>query len=155
MKPIVSPIARAKGVALVERQNNRRTEKMNPTNREIEAKLTRSLLELIILQLLENKPMYGFEMMKKIRKSFGISLRPSAIYPLLSAFEKKNYIKSEWLIKMKRPRKMFTLTENGKAMLAYSAGALKRICNNLSSENKTGNVLQYQIQTIPSKQLRL
>ena len=42
------------------------------SNKEIQTKLTKGLLDLIILQLLETNPMHGYELMVTIRKSFGV-----------------------------------------------------------------------------------
>jgi DNA-binding PadR family transcriptional regulator len=59
-------------------------------NKEIQNKLTKNLLDLIILQILEEHPMHGYELMVTIRKSFGVSFGASTIYPLLNTMDKKN-----------------------------------------------------------------
>lgn len=97
-------------------------------NKEIQNKLTKNLLDLIILQILEDHPMHGYELMVTIRKSFGVSFGASTIYPLLNTMEKKKYLTYFWNMDSERPRKIYELTSDGKAMLDYTAAALGALC---------------------------
>ena len=109
---------------------------MNPIiQKGIQTKLTKSLLDLIILQLLENHPMHGYEIMVTIRKSFGIYFGPSTIYPLLNTIEKRNHIKSRWNMSSEKPRKIYMLTDDGKRILDYGENSLKAICRNIVKDN--------------------
>jgi DNA-binding PadR family transcriptional regulator len=120
---------------------------MSIINKKIQTKLTKGLLDLIILQLLENHPMHGYEIIASIRKNFGIHFGPSTIYPLLGMIEKKNYIKGQWNTRTDRPRKVYSLTDDGKRMLDYATGTLRAICKNMATENvQTNDRLQRQIQ---------
>lgn len=120
---------------------------MSVVNKKIQTKLTKGLLDLIVLQLLENHPMHGYEIITSIRKNFGIHFGPSTIYPLLSAIEKRNYIKGQWSMGTDRPRKIYSVTDDGKRMLDYAAGMLRAICKSIVAENaQTNNRLQRQIQ---------
>jgi DNA-binding PadR family transcriptional regulator len=98
-------------------------------NKEIQNKLTKNLLDLIILQILEEHPMHGYELMVTIRKNFGVCFGASTIYPLLTTMEKKHYLKYFWDMDSERPRKIYELTSDGKAILDYTSGALGVICN--------------------------
>ena len=66
------------------------------SQKEISTKLMKGLLDLIILQFLSSEPMHGYQIITKIRKTFGIYFGPSTIYPLLGTLEKKGYINSNW-----------------------------------------------------------
>ena len=103
---------------------------------EIQAKLTKGLLDPIILQLLDEHPMYGYEIMKTIRKSYGVYLGASTLYPTLNTLEKKRLVKSEWNMHTERPRKVYRLTNDGQAILHYSVGSLNRICKTIDNVNK-------------------
>jgi DNA-binding PadR family transcriptional regulator len=83
--------------------------------------------------------MHGYEIITSIRKNFGIHFGPSTIYPLLSAIEKKNYIKGQWNMDADRPRKIYSLTDDGKRTLDYATGALRAICKNIAAENAQTN----------------
>ena len=103
----------------------------NNYQKEIQTKLTRNLLDPIILQYLEKDPMHGYQLIAQIRKGFGIYLGPSTVYPLLGLFEKKGYVKSSWDMSGERPRKVYMLTAEGKSILKFAEDSLNLICRNL------------------------
>jgi len=104
--------------------------------KEIQTKLTKGLLDMIILQFLDQEPMHGYQVIMKIRRSFGVYFGPSTVYPLLNSLEKKGYVKSEWNMDSERPRKVYILTGEGQTVLNFTEGSLNLICKTLSSENK-------------------
>ena len=104
--------------------------------KEVQSKLTKSLLHPIVLQYLDKEPAYGYQLIAKIRKDFGIYLGPSTVYPFLDQLEKKRYVKSAWDMAGDRPRKIYTLTTEGKNILKFAEDSLALICKNLG--NQTG-----------------
>jgi PadR family transcriptional regulator, regulatory protein PadR len=105
---------------------------MNNPQKEAQTKLTKGLLDMIMLQLLRNEPMHGYQIITSIRKNFGVYLGPSTVYPMLSTLEKKKQVKSEWDMTHERPRKIYTLTPEGQNLLAFTEGSLNLICRTLS-----------------------
>lgn len=55
----------------VQHQYRRKTNMRN-SQKEAHLKLMKGLLDLIILQFLNTQPMHGYQIITKIRKSFGI-----------------------------------------------------------------------------------
>jgi len=106
--------------------------------KDVQTKLTKGLLDLIVLQLLESHPMHGYEIITTIRKSFGVYFGASTIYPLLNEMEKKKCIKSVWNTDNERPRKVYALTNDGLGLLQYTAGSLEFICKMIGT-NKTND----------------
>jgi PadR family transcriptional regulator, regulatory protein PadR len=104
---------------------------VNP-QKEVQTKLAKGLLDLIILQFLKSQPMHGYEVITKIRKNFGIYFGPSTIYPLLTSLEKKKYIVSQWDMSSERPRKVYRLTNDGNTMLNFTENSLNLICQKIS-----------------------
>ncbi len=51
-------------------QNNKNTGTKMIASKEIQSKLTKNFLDLIILQMLETHPMHGYEIITTIRKDF-------------------------------------------------------------------------------------
>ena len=119
----------------------------------IPAKLTKGLLDLIILQLLDNNSMHGYQIITTIRKDFGVYLGPSTIYPMLNTMEKKGYITSQWNMNSEeRPRKIYKLTNDGKATLNFTACSLKTICKTLTIDStQAQNGIRHQMQLIQHK----
>jgi len=105
---------------------------MNNT-REVQAKLMKGLLDLIVLQFLNGTPMHGYQIITRIRRTFGVYFGPSTIYPLLGTLEKKGYVKSEWNMNNERPRKVYMLTSEGQNLLNFTEDSLNFICKKLNT----------------------
>ena len=101
--------------------------------REVQIKLMRGLLDLVILQFLNVNPMHGYSIITSIRKNFGVYFGPSTIYPLLGTLEEKGYVKSQWNLNSDRPRKVYSLTPEGSNLLNGTEESLNHICRRLTS----------------------
>ena len=86
-------------------------------------KVSRELLkgstELLILGLLENENMYGYQMIKKLsEKSQNIfEFQEGTLYPILNSLEEKNFISSYWDDTGSKKRKYYIITKEGKKHL--------------------------------------
>jgi len=110
-------------------------------SKEVQAKLMKGLLDLIILQFLNGQPMHGYQIITKIRKNFGVYFGPSTIYPLLGTLEKKKYVKSEWNMSNERPRKVYKLTTEGQNLLNFTEDSLNFICRKIGTPGVAKNVM--------------
>jgi len=113
-------------------------QKMVNNQKEVQVKLMKGLLDLIILQFLNTEPMHGYQIITKIRKSFGVYFGPSTIYPLLGTLEEKGYVSSEWNMTSERPRKVYKLTTEGQSMLNFTEDSLNLICRKISISTDVG-----------------
>ena len=111
-------------------------------------KLMKGLLDLIILQFLNNQPMHGYQIITKIRKNYGVYFGPCTIYPLLNTLEKKSFVKSEWNMNFDRPRKMYSLTNNGKSMLSFTKESLNLICRKITAQANTETAFEPSTQPV-------
>lgn len=121
---------------------------MTNFQKEVQTKLTKGLIDLIVLQLLDSQPMHGYQIITKIRKSFGVYFGPSTVYPLLASLEKKGQVESKWNMKSERPRKVYELTSQGKNVLDFTENSLNLICQKIGNDttapfevSATGNSL--------------
>ena len=86
-------------------------------------KVSRELLKgstnLLVLSLLENENMYGYQMIKKLsEKSENVfELQEGTLYPILHSLEEKNYISSYWDNSGIKKIKYYTITKEGKKHL--------------------------------------
>ena len=119
--------------------SNTNTEGKNMASpqKEIQTKLMKGLLDLIVLQFLCNQPMHGYQIITKIRKSFGVYFGPSTIYPLLGTLEKKGYVASTWNMDTERPRKVYHLTNDGHSLLNFTEDSLNFICRRINGTTST------------------
>jgi PadR family transcriptional regulator PadR len=111
--------------------NTKGTKMVNP-QKEVQVKLMKGLLDLIVLQFLSSQPMHGYQVITKIRKTFGVYFGPSTIYPLLATLEKKGFVNSEWNMTNERPRKIYKLTTEGQNILNFTENSLNFICRKIS-----------------------
>jgi len=108
----------------------------NP-QKEVQVKLMKGLLDLIILQFLNTQPMHGYQVITKIRKTFGVYFGPSTIYPLLATLEKKGFVNSQWNMNNERPRKVYKLTTEGQNILNFTENSLNLICRKIGTPANT------------------
>jgi len=106
---------------------------MNTPQKEAQVKLTKGLLDMIVLELLKNEPMHGYQLIINIRRGFGVYLGPSTVYPMLGMLEKKKQVKSKWDMTHERPRKVYSLTPEGQNLLSVTEDSLSLICKTLSN----------------------
>jgi PadR family transcriptional regulator PadR len=83
-------------------------------------KLMRGAGPVAVLQLLDNRPMYGYELVEALaqRTDGVLAMGQSTLYPLLYNLEAKKFIRGEWRESDSgRQRKYYTLTKKGIARL--------------------------------------
>ena len=107
---------------------------MGNLQKEVQTKLTKGLLDLIVLQFLDSEPMHGYQIITKIRRGFGVYFGPSTVYPLLASLEKKGHVESKWNMKSERPRKVYELTSQGRNLLSFTENSLSLICKKMSMD---------------------
>ena len=104
---------------------------MSNLQKGIQTKLIKGLLDPIVLQFIDSQPMHGYQIITQIRRSFGVYLGPSTVYPLLASLEKKGYVTSQWNMNSERPRKVYKLTNEGHTMLNFTANSLSLMCKRI------------------------
>lgn len=83
---------------------------------KINKELLKGSTTILILGLLKDKNMYGYEMIKELeKKSNGVFLfKEGTLYPILHALESEAFIESFWSDgESGRKRKYYMLTEKG------------------------------------------
>lgn len=86
-------------------------------------KVSRELLKgstsMLVLSLLENENMYGYQMIKKLsEKSQNVfEFQEGTLYPILHSLEEKNLISSYWDNTGAKKRKYYSITKEGKKHL--------------------------------------
>ena len=121
---------------------------MGNIQKEVQAKLAKGLLDLIVLQFLSTQPMHGYQIITKIRKSFGVYFGPSTIYPLLAQLEKKGYVNSQWNMNNERPRKTYNLTNEGQNLLNFTENSLSIICKKISTSTSNNITVETSSATL-------
>lgn len=77
--------------------------------------LRRGTLILLVLSQLK-EPMYGYNLVKKLQEN-DIPIEANTLYPLMRRLETQGLLKSEWETSEAKPRKYYSITEDGKIVL--------------------------------------
>ncbi len=83
--------------------------------------LKKGSAELLVLSLVEDRPLHGYELAKQIEKlSEGVlHFYPASLYPTLYRLEKQGLIKGNWVDEPgHRRRRFYKLTKAGSGVLA-------------------------------------
>lgn len=83
--------------------------------------LVKGSTSLLVLQLLNECDMYGYQLVKEIdkRSDQNIQMKEGTLYPALHKLEKQEYVECYWQDQAKGPaRKYYRITEPGQAILA-------------------------------------
>jgi PadR family transcriptional regulator, regulatory protein PadR len=86
----------------------------------MDRELKRGTLEMVLLQLLAERAMYGYELSSELRsRSAGLfELKEGSLYPVLYRLEEAGAVTTEWLTPERGvPRKYYVITESGRTDL--------------------------------------
>ena len=94
---------------------------------------------MLILRLLDEKDMYGYEMIETLQeKSQNVfQLKAGTLYPLLHSLEEKGYVSSYEDSIGQKTRKYYSLTKNGKNFLSQKKEYSSAVANILTADRNT------------------
>ena len=87
---------------------------------KIRLELRRGVLVLAVLALLK-QPRYGYSLRKQLTDS-GIDMDEGTLYPLVRRLAEQGLLDSEWQQAQGRDRRYYTLSEDGRELLAQLTG---------------------------------
>ena len=87
--------------------------------------------EMLVLRLLEQEEMYGYEIVQAIRSGTGqvITAGEGVIYPVLHGLEEEGSVRSKRRTVNGRSRVYYSLTPMGRRRLGEMSGAWARVAN--------------------------
>src|SRR5690349_23491407 len=89
-----------------------------------ETRFMNGVPELLVLQLLARREMYGYEIVAAVAESTGgaVTAGEGCIYPILHAMVRRKWITPRRVTKNGRPRIYYRLTDRGRGELQSAAG---------------------------------
>lgn len=82
------------------------------------SQVKKGTLSFIILNILQIKEYYGYELIEKIKVNTEIEIAEGTLYPLMNRLKKQDLVTSKWVEQETGiPRKYYFLTETGKETL--------------------------------------
>jgi PadR family transcriptional regulator, regulatory protein PadR len=91
--------------------------------------LVKGSTSLILLQFLNEKDMYGYELVKELdkRSDHHLQVKEGTLYPALHKLENQEYIECYWVEQEKGPaRKYYRITADGKNLLQEKTNEWER-----------------------------
>ena len=85
-----------------------------PYRKELVQRITKNLLDVQILRLIEVQPMWGYKIKKQVETLFDVKLRHGALYPMLNKMEQRSFLTSQKQQQGGRTRKVYTISKKGK-----------------------------------------
>jgi DNA-binding PadR family transcriptional regulator len=114
---------------------------------KLSSELLRGSLDLMILSVLADEPMYGYSIQKRLAEASNnaVNMQAGTLYPLLHGLEDEKLIKSKWEKSTGRPRKWYELTSAGRKRLNQQASewhsyvaCLKQLLPSMAAIAKSG-----------------
>lgn len=101
---------------------------------KIDKELLKGSTSMLVLSLLEDENMYGYQMIKKLsEKSENVfEFQEGTLYPILHNLESNNLITSYWDESTKKKRKYYSITKNGKKYLKDKKEEWKKFSNGVN-----------------------
>ena len=93
----------------------------------VEKSLISGSMTMLLLRLLDEKDMYGYEMIDTLRKKSNnvFELKAGTLYPLLHTLEEKGMLRSYEQDFAGKTRKYYSITKEGKGVLAQKTSEWK------------------------------
>ncbi len=91
---------------------------------DFDGELMRGVVEPLVLRLVSERPMYGYEIIKVVneRTDKAFAWREGTLYPCLHRLEAAGLVQGEWReAQSGKPRKYYRITRRGAAALAGKA----------------------------------
>jgi DNA-binding PadR family transcriptional regulator len=80
---------------------------------------SKTILPVLILHLLEERPDHGLALMQRIETLCGglLAVNTNTVYPLLRRLEERGFVTGEWQHPTKRSRRLYRITPAGQERL--------------------------------------
>jgi PadR family transcriptional regulator PadR len=91
--------------------------------------------EILILSLLVERPMYGYEISQQLEQRSGgyFEMKEGLLYPTLHRMQQDGWLSAEWQTVEGRRRKYYALTSKGREVLGKQASEWKRFLEELQA----------------------
>ena len=106
---------------------------------ELKRRFVKGFLDMLLLQLVEAGPTWGYDIIKKTETAYNVKLRHGALYPMLNKLEAKGLVKSRREVQKGRARKIYEITKDGRQLL--------RVYNDFLSEHILEKTVSESLET--------
>ncbi|MGQ4833201.1 MAG: PadR family transcriptional regulator [Candidatus Asgardarchaeia archaeon] len=107
-------------------------------NERLKEKLTKENLWIYVLRLLQERPMYGYEIRREIKERFNFTPAAVTSYVVLYKLKKEELVTEEWHKNEsgKPDRKYYVITEKGQRAMSEAKKFIKNILDSVFDKTK-------------------
>ena len=111
------------------------------TQRKTNPAFLNGVPEMLILQLLSRRAMYGYELVQAIRSATheGLEFGEGCVYPILHRLEAQHQLKAHQETVGGRPRLVYQVTAKGKTQLAASRSSWQKVVESINHALQGGD----------------
>lgn len=105
-------------------------------NDNIMKQFKKGVLEIVILKLLSQQEMYGYELVSELnRRGESLSIKEGTLYPILYRLEDEGLMETRWEQAAFRgkPKKYYSVTEKGIRVMTESYSQWKAIARDITN----------------------
>lgn len=101
------------------------------------SQVKKGTLTFIVLNVLRNNELYGYEFIEEIKKQTTIEIAEGTFYPLMNRLKKEELVSSKWVEQESGiPRKYYSLTKTGEATLITMQSYWKNLAESIEKISK-------------------
>lgn len=104
-------------------------------NDNILKQFKKGVLEIVILKLLSQKEMYGYELVSELnQRGESLNVKEGTLYPILYRLEDDGLMETRWeeTVSRGKPKKYYSVTEKGKQTMMESYAQWKTIAQDIT-----------------------
>ena len=99
-----------------------------------QVQLRKGTLELVVLASLQERTLYGLELLNKLQQLDTTKITEGTLYPLLDRLKKDGSVEAKWVQEGEtRPRKYYSLTASGRHKLSVVTAYWKKSVNDIEN----------------------
>lgn len=102
-----------------------------PNKKESVEQAVRENFETIVLSMLQQAKMGGYDILKGINQKYNLSLTPGTVYPFLYSLKDRGALRSE----LRSTSQVYALTEHGRKMLEEKLSELEDVKHLIIGDN--------------------
>ncbi len=103
-------------------------------SKAVNERFVKSFLDLFVLDLLDDSPKHGYEIMRALKNRTGARIGAGTLYPLLYELEERKLVAGEWNSPNRRSRRIYKITEPGSKYKSVGFKGIALLVNASGSE---------------------
>ena len=84
---------------------------------QLRRRFVRKFLDMHILRYIRERPSWGYEIILRLERDYGVKVGYGVIYPMLGSLERRGLIEGKVEVKGGRRRKVYRITQSGIKLL--------------------------------------